>query len=68
MFISVSQSRSTGGTATYSGTVGSDDLFVGRNTTTYVNIRLGLLMAFNTDESSQRTDIETDINTLFSIY
>jgi hypothetical protein len=59
----------TGGTNTYVGTFANNGLMVGRQqTTTYLNGGVQEIILFNTDESSNRTAIESDINTYYSIY
>lgn len=60
---------STGGTSTYVGTFSNSGLMVGRQqTTTYLNGGVQEIILFNTDESANRTAIESDINGYYSIY
>lgn len=60
----------TGGTATYTGTVTDNNgLSLGvQSGLTYLNGFIQEFIAFNTDESANRTAIESDINTYYSIY
>jgi hypothetical protein len=59
----------TGGTNTYVGTFANNGLMVGRQqTTTYLNGGVQEIILFNTDESANRTSIESDINGHYSIY
>lgn len=62
----------TGGTDTYTGTTLSDAVVVGAQYvsgfTSYLNGTIQELILFNTDESANRTDIESDINGHYSIY
>ena len=62
----------TGTTNTYSGTYTSDVLMIGDSTTgSGVNQlvgHIGEVIILNTDESANRTAIETDINNYYSVY
>lgn len=60
----------TGGTATYTGTVTDNNgLSLGvQSGATYLAGYIQEFIAFNTDESANRIDIESDINTYYSIY
>ena len=66
----VSQSRSTGGTNTYTGTFTNSNTRVGTNYngSAYLTGKIAELIIFNTDETSNRTDIESNINSYYSIY
>jgi hypothetical protein len=58
----------TGGTAT-AGTWASSALELGaQGSSTYLNGKIQEVIVFNSDESSNRTAIESDINTYYSIY
>ena len=60
----------TGGTNTFTGTWTNDAMQIGRQSTgvTYLNGSVSELIGFATDEISNRTDIETNINDRYSIY
>ena len=63
----------TGGTDTFSGTVNIDTMTIGANRaggaySTYHDGDVQEVILFNTNESANRTDIESDINTYYSIY
>ena len=60
---------STGGTDTYLGTPVNNAFILGRQaTTSYLDGGIQEVIVFNSDESANRTDIESDINTHYSIY
>lgn len=62
----------TGGTNTYSGTYTSDFFMIGDATSGLSSFQLvghiGEVIILNTDESTNRTSIETDINNYFTIF
>jgi len=62
----------TGTTNTYSGTYTSNVLMIGDTTTSSSSYQLighiGEVIILNTDESANRTTIETDINNYYSVY
>ena len=60
----------TGGTDTFTGTWTNDAMRLGTQSTgvTYLNGTISEFIGFATDEISNRTDIETNINDRYSIY
>lgn len=67
--ISSFDNGNTGGTDTYTGTTSSGTKWIGNQSGgLYMSARLQELIIFNTDESANRTAIESDINTYYSIY
>lgn len=59
----------TGGTATYTGSYVSTRLTIGNASGgAYLNGGIGEIIIFSSDESANRTAIESDINTYYSIY
>jgi hypothetical protein len=59
----------TGGTATYTGTTGNNGLRLGSQiAASFLNGYIQEFIAFNTDESANRTAIESNINTYYAIY
>ena len=58
----------TGGTATYTGNYTNSHLFVGRNGSKYLNGSIQEIIIHKGDLTADRTTIETEINTHYSIY
>jgi hypothetical protein len=70
--LSAFDNGNTGGTDTYTGTYINDDFVLG-DSSGALNINnlqgtIGEVIIFGTDESANRTAIESDINTYYSIY
>ena len=68
--ISAFDNGNTGGTDTYSGTYNNDrfDIGANRHLSRYLNGYIQEIIIYPTDESSNRTGIETNINDYYSIY
>ena len=67
--MSAFDNSATGGTATYTGSVNNDGLYLGvQVNVTWLNGHIQEFIAFNTNESANRTAIETNINTYYGIY
>lgn len=68
--ISAFDNSATGGTATHGGTIPSNDVQLGRqgSSSSYLDGYLQEFIGINTDESSDRTKIEDNINTYYSIF
>jgi hypothetical protein len=67
--MSAFDNAATGGTATYTGSVNNDGLYLGvQAAVTWLNGHIQEFIAFNTNESANRTAIETNINTYYGIY
>ena len=58
------------GTSAFTGTYANTSVHIGGSlaTSQYLNGKISEVIVFGTDESSNRTTIETDINTYYSIY
>jgi hypothetical protein len=67
--MSAFDNSATGGTATYTGSINNNGLYLGAQSgTSFLNGHIQEFIAFNTDESANRTAIETNINTYYGIY
>ena len=68
--ISEFDNGNTGGTGTFTGSYTGNDFYIGKvgDASVYLKGKIAELIIFGTDESSNRTDIESDINTHYSIY
>jgi len=68
--ISEFDNGSTGGTGTFTGSYTGNDFYIGKvgDTSVYLKGKIAELIVFGTDESANRTTIESDINTHYSIY
>jgi hypothetical protein len=59
----------TGGTATYVGSINNDGLYFGVQTVvSFLNGTISEFIGYNTNESANRTAIESNINTYYGIY
>jgi hypothetical protein len=58
----------TGGTATYTGTVTNNYFRLGGQASQFLNGTISEFIGYNTDESANRTAIESNINTYYGIY
>lgn len=68
--ISEFDNGSTGGTATFTGSINNNNFNIGAgwDLATEFTGKISEVIVFGSDESANRTDIESDINTHYSIY
>jgi hypothetical protein len=68
--ISEFDNGNTGGTGTFTGSYTGNDFYIGKlgDSSVYLKGKIAELIVFGTDESANRTAIESDINTHYSIY
>jgi len=60
----------SGGTNTYTGAFTSNSITIGYQSVGPVSsdMRIAMILIYNSDQSANRTDIETNINNYYSIY
>jgi len=68
--ISEFDNGNTGGTNTFTGSYTGNDFYIGKvgDASVYLKGKIAELIIFGTDQTSNRTSIESDINTYYSIY
>jgi len=68
--ISEFDNGSAGGTNTFTGSYTGNDFYIGKvgDSSVYLKGKIAEIIIFATDESANRTSIESDINTYYSIY
>jgi hypothetical protein len=68
--ISEFDNGNTGGTGTFTGNYTGNDFYIGKvgDASAYLKGKIAELIVFGTDESANRTAIESDINGYYSIY